>query len=212
MNRKRLLIFGGMLALSAALLTNTLISPATESEEDIGFANFNVGWNVLSGGSGAMNSASFQMQSTLGQPVAALSLSSASFKVCNGYQCGTGTDAVAAATATPTATPTPTPTPTPSGGLANQTITFTPIPNKRTSDAPFGVSATASSGLAVTFSSQTPGTCTVAGNTVTIVAAGNCTIRASQAGNGSFNPATQDYSISIANDFRLIIPMIFDSP
>lgn len=205
MNRKRLFIFGGMVALSAALLTNTLISPATESDEDIGFANFNVGWNVLSGGSGNMSSASFQLQSTLGQPVAAPALSSAGFKVCNGYQCGTANDAVAAATATPT------PTPTPSGGLANQTITFTPIPNKRTSNPPFAVSATASSGLAVTFSSQTPGVCTVAGNMVTIVAAGNCTIRASQAGNGSFNPATQDYIFTITDDYRLIIPMIFDS-
>ena len=208
MNRKRLLIFGGVLAIIAALLTNTLVSPATESDEDVGFANFGASWNVLSGGVGNMGSTSFQVQSTLGQIAVAPSLSSGNFKVCNGYQCGTSDDALAA---TATATVTPTPTPTPAGGLQNQTITFSPMSNKRVGDAPFAISATASSGLAVTFSSLTPGVCTVAGNTVTIVAAGSCTLRAAQAGNGSFNPATADYTIAIADQFKTIIPMIFDA-
>jgi hypothetical protein len=70
---------------------------------------------------------------------------------------------------------------------ANQTITFGPLPDKTTSDPPFTVNATASSGLTVTFAAS--GNCTVSGNTVTITGAGSCTITASQAGNGNYNPA-----------------------
>jgi hypothetical protein len=70
---------------------------------------------------------------------------------------------------------------------ADQTITFNPLANKTTSDPPFTVSATASSGLAVSFSAS--GNCTVSGATVTITGAGSCTITASQSGNTNFNAA-----------------------
>jgi len=75
---------------------------------------------------------------------------------------------------------------------ANQTIggvTFTPP--ALTSGGTATVSATATSGLPVTFTSQTPGTCTVSGTTVTAVASGTCTIDANQAGNASYNAASQ---------------------
>jgi hypothetical protein len=70
-----------------------------------------------------------------------------------------------------------------------QTISFLPLSNATFGAAPFGVSATASSGLPVSFASLTTLVCTVGGTTVTIVAAGACTIQASQAGNGMFAPA-----------------------
>jgi hypothetical protein len=73
---------------------------------------------------------------------------------------------------------------------AGQTITFDPLGSKTYGDPTFGVSATSDSGLTVAFSSTTTGVCTVAGTTVTIGAAGTCTIRASQAGNGNYAPAT----------------------
>jgi hypothetical protein len=72
---------------------------------------------------------------------------------------------------------------------ADQTITFGPLGTKTFGDAAFDVDATASSTLPVTFSSQTGGTCTVAGKTVTIGHSGLCTIRASQAGNDNYKPA-----------------------
>lgn len=72
---------------------------------------------------------------------------------------------------------------------ANQTITFGALTNKTYGDPPFTVSATASSGLAVTFSSLTAPVCTVSGATVTIVAAGSCTIRALQGGDSNYNAA-----------------------
>ncbi len=73
---------------------------------------------------------------------------------------------------------------------ASQTITFAALANQVFGSAPFTVSATASSGLPVSFNSQTTPVCTVSGSTVTLVAAGTCTIQATQAGNASYGPAT----------------------
>ena len=74
---------------------------------------------------------------------------------------------------------------------ANQTITFLPdpIPAKTVGDAPFNLSSTASSGLAVTYASSNTNVATVAGNSVTIVAAGSTSITASQPGNSNYNAA-----------------------
>jgi hypothetical protein len=71
----------------------------------------------------------------------------------------------------------------------NQTISFNPLPDKLVGDPPFSITATASSGLPVTFASLTPAICTVNGNTVTLISTGTCTIQATQAGNAGFNPA-----------------------
>ena len=64
-----------------------------------------------------------------------------------------------------------------------QAITFPPIPDLALGNAPFLVSATASSGLTVSFASATPAVCTVSGNTVALAGAGACTITGNQAGN-----------------------------
>ena len=71
---------------------------------------------------------------------------------------------------------------------ASQTITFGALANKASGDAPFTVSATASSGLAVSFSIVS-GPASVAGNTITLTGAGTVVVRASQAGNGNYNAA-----------------------
>ncbi len=84
---------------------------------------------------------------------------------------------------------------------ANQRITFAALGNKTFGDAAFELSASASSGLAVSFSSLTTGVCTVADGTVTIKGAGTCTIEASQSGNANYNAATpveQSFSIEKA--------------
>ncbi|MHB8165176.1 MAG: fibronectin type III domain-containing protein [Sulfuricella sp.] len=52
-------------------------------------------------------------------------------------------------------------------------------------------SATATSSLAVSYSSTTPAVCAASGSTVTGVTAGACTIAANQAGNASYNAAAQ---------------------
>jgi hypothetical protein len=81
-----------------------------------------------------------------------------------------------------------------------QTITFAPLPNRRMGTPPFTVSATASSGLAVSFASATPATCRVAGDTVTLLELGGCTIKAIQAGNATYAaaaPVTQTFEIKL---------------
>ena len=72
----------------------------------------------------------------------------------------------------------------------DQTITFVDIPNKTVQSANFDLNATASSGLPVSFAVVSGTSATVESNgTVTITGAGVTTIRASQDGNGSYNPA-----------------------
>ena len=71
---------------------------------------------------------------------------------------------------------------------AAQTITFGPLPDVAVG-APVTLSASASSGLPVSFSSGTTPVCTVAGSVVTTVAAGPCTITASQGGSARYAAA-----------------------
>lgn len=71
-----------------------------------------------------------------------------------------------------------------------QTITFNPL-SKTYGDADFALSATASSGLPITYTSSNPAIATVdAGGIVHIVSAGNVIITAQQAGNGNFLATT----------------------
>lgn len=89
--------------------------------------------------------------------------------------------------------------------LTSQTITFAALSGKTFGDAPFTVSATASSGLPVTFSSQTAAVCTVSGATVTIIAAGSCTVRASQAGDATYAAAPNvDRTFTVAKAAQTI--------
>src|SRR6266545_3466477 len=74
-------------------------------------------------------------------------------------------------------------------GPAAQTITFSQPPAAKVG-APVTLSASATSGLPVTFTSDTPPVCTVSGSAVTTAAAGTCTITASQAGSPRSAPAT----------------------
>ena len=68
--------------------------------------------------------------------------------------------------------------------------------------------ASASSGLPVTYTSSTPGVCTVSGSTVTMVAAGTCTLVASQAGNANWLPAPQvSQSVVLAAAAAVVAPV-----
>ena len=84
----------------------------------------------------------------------------------------------------------------------SQTITFHALANKALGAAPFTVSATASSGLPVSFNSQTTSVCTVSGATVTLDALGTCTIQATQAGNTNYAPATP-----VNQSFQVVQPV-----
>jgi hypothetical protein len=79
-------------------------------------------------------------------------------------------------------------------GFRNQTITFSPITDRRFGQPAFLLSATASSNLAVSYSldqSVSPQACSVSSNgLVTLTRSGNCSIVASQGGNQVFMAAT----------------------
>ena len=83
--------------------------------------------------------------------------------------------------------------------LTAQTISFASPGNQTLGTAPAALVATATSGLPVSFASATPGVCTVSGSTLVLVAAGTCTIDASQAGNATFAAAaTVSRSVTVA--------------
>jgi hypothetical protein len=96
---------------------------------------------------------------------------------------------------------------------ADQTIAFGTLGNKTYGDPDFDVSAsaTATSHLLVYFTSGTPGVCTsngATGATIHIVAAGPCTIVASQPGTDNFNAAgsvSQTFTVNPANQAALAV-------
>ena len=97
----------------------------------------------------------------------------------------------------------------------DQTITFGALADKTLGDAPFTVGASASSGLAVSFSSTTPPVCTVSGTTVTLVSTGTCTIAADQAGNAELErrpQVPQGFTVNAApkTDQTITFPALAD--
>jgi hypothetical protein len=73
--------------------------------------------------------------------------------------------------------------------LTSQSISFSSPGNQVLGSGPVTVSATASSGLTVSFSSTTLATCTVSGDSVSLLAEGVCTLEANQAGDAIYLPA-----------------------
>jgi hypothetical protein len=81
---------------------------------------------------------------------------------------------------------------------ANQSITFDALPNVEYGSDDFDVSATAGSGLTVSFSAS--GQCAIVGRTVHLTASGSCTITASQAGNDDYTSA-----VNVARTFSITV-------
>lgn len=88
--------------------------------------------------------------------------------------------------------------------LATQTITFPAMADAAITAAAPTPAATASSGLPVSYTSATTGTCTVTtGGAITLLTTGACTITASQAGDATFaaaTPTSQSFTITPAVD------------
>lgn len=80
----------------------------------------------------------------------------------------------------------------------SQTISFGALSSQTVGDAPFPLLATASSGLPVDFSILA-GPAVLSGNILTLTSPGTVTVRASQAGNGTYARATDvDQSFEVA--------------
>jgi hypothetical protein len=80
-----------------------------------------------------------------------------------------------------------------------QTITFA-NPGAQTLDAPnLALTASSTSNLTVSFTSETTGVCQVSGTALTMTAIGTCTIEADQAGNTTYaaaTPVTRSFTVS----------------
>ena len=92
-------------------------------------------------------------------------------------------------------------TPIFNANLASQTITFAKPADRVLSQGTLTLSATASSGLAVSFASTTSNVCAATGSAIVFFNPGTCTISASQPGNGSFAAATP-----VAQSFVVTLP------
>jgi streptogramin lyase len=73
--------------------------------------------------------------------------------------------------------------------LGSQTISFPAITATEYAGTQMTLSATASSGLAVSFTSSTPTVCTVSGSTASLLVSGTCIVRANQSGSAIFAAA-----------------------
>ncbi len=139
--------------------------------------SYQINSSTLNSGVADMASTSYHLAASLGDAVASTPMASASYGLAGGFLSEVNGAAPSVL----------------------QTITFAPLADQMLGTAPFTVSASASSGLPVSFSSTTPATCTVSGSTVTLVAQGTCTIAADQAGNGTYLPAptvTQSFFVT----------------
>jgi hypothetical protein len=87
-------------------------------------------------------------------------------------------------------------------GVQPQTIEFPAIPTYTYGDLPFAVTASATSGLPISFTVTPPTVCEISGAVVMITAAGNCTVTAQQPGNGSYAaaaPVSQSLQVAKAS-------------
>jgi len=88
-----------------------------------------------------------------------------------------------------------------------QTITFPALPNQTYGNADFAVGATASSGLALSFTVGATDNCTISGSTIHITGAGNCTVTAHQPGNATYSAAAdvpQNFTIGQASSITAV--------
>jgi hypothetical protein len=88
-----------------------------------------------------------------------------------------------------------------------QDVAFAPLGQKVLGEAPFALTATASSGLAVSYQSSDPEVASISGNVVTIVGAGTTVITALQEGNGNYQPAlsaSQPLTVVLEGDAPLL--------
>jgi hypothetical protein len=92
-------------------------------------------------------------------------------------------------------------------GAGTNTIAFPALPSTAIGATPPVPAATATSGVAPTYTSSTPSVCTVTSSgTITDLAPGTCTITASQAATGNYaaaSPVSQSFQVTQPPDFTI---------
>jgi Glycoside hydrolase family 44/Chitobiase/beta-hexosaminidase C-terminal domain len=86
---------------------------------------------------------------------------------------------------------------------ASQSISFIP-PNPSVANTTITLSATASSGLPVTFFAESPSVCTVSGNEAVLLIAGGCTLIATQAGNNVYSGVSVEVEFTVTKASQTI--------
>jgi hypothetical protein len=79
-----------------------------------------------------------------------------------------------------------------------QTITFAPVTTADIATKSLTLTATATSGGAVTFASTSTENCTVSGSTLNLLKVGNCVVTASQTGTSTFAPVSFSATITLS--------------
>jgi mono/diheme cytochrome c family protein len=93
-------------------------------------------------------------------------------------------------------------TQTPTSTLTAQTISFASPGNQTLSSTAVALTASASSGLAVTLTSSTPTVCVANGALLSLLGVGTCTVTASQLGDATFAAATP-----VNTSFSVTVPV-----
>ena len=89
-----------------------------------------------------------------------------------------------------------------------QTITFTPVTTADIATKSLTLTATASSGGAVTFASTSTENCTISGLTLNLLKAGNCVVTASQVGTSTLAPVTASATITLTGTVVIPKPVV----
>ena len=86
-----------------------------------------------------------------------------------------------------------------------QTVTFTPPATANLSNRVLILTASASSGAAVSFQSASVGICSVTGNSLNLLAPGTCQVQASVLGSATLEPALVTQSITVAGSVTPVL-------
>jgi hypothetical protein len=89
-----------------------------------------------------------------------------------------------------------------------QTITFAPVTTANVATKNLTLSATASSGGAITFASNSTENCTISGSTLNLLKAGNCVITASQTGTSTLAPVSASATITLTGTIVTPKPVV----
>ncbi|WP_082485711.1 MULTISPECIES: DUF4347 domain-containing protein [unclassified Acidovorax] len=158
----------------------SVVATAGDTQVSVAFvAPTNTGGSAITGYTVTANPPDVAPVSGASSPIVVTSLTNGqayTFTVTADNAAGTGAASAASNSVTPKAV---------------QTITFTNPGTQNFGTTPT-LTATSDSGLSPTFTSGSPGSCSITpGGALTFLTAGNCTINADQAGNGSYLAATQ---------------------
>jgi len=89
-----------------------------------------------------------------------------------------------------------------------QTISFAPVTTADVSTKSLTLTATASSGGVVSFTSASTENCTISGSTLNLLKAGNCAITAFQAGTSALAPITASATITLTGTVVIPKPVV----